>query len=95
MSQGIDLDHFRNRVHAAVSTNQCLDYAQDVTDLIGEVERLRAGIEAAWEFYEAAYTKSVSPFIGYSEMRANEATHITASKMWDAIGDALGPGWKP
>lgn len=91
----MNLDHYRARVHAAVTTNQCLDYAQDVTELLGEVERLRAGITAGWEFYEAAYTRSVSPFIGYSEMRANEAAHLVASRMWDAIGDALGSGWKP
>ena len=87
----LQLDHYRNRVHAAVSTNQCLDYAQDVSDLIRQLERYEAGMQAAWEFYESCYTKAVrGPFIGYSDIRAAESAHQTASRMWDAINDAMG-----
>jgi len=42
----LDLTPFRNRVHAAVTTNQCLDYAADVQVLIHEVDRLQSGYDA-------------------------------------------------
>lgn len=90
------LIHYEARIKAAVDTNQCLDYAEDVSELVAEVKRLRAGVSAAWEFMSEAYTTSKGgPFIGYSQMRAAEATHQVADRMWDVMFDAMGPGWRP
>lgn len=91
-----DLARYRGRVHAAVSTGQCLDYAEDVSNLITEVERLRAGITAGWQFYEACYLRDMKgPHISDVETRNARAAHVTAERFWNVIHDEMGQGWRP
>lgn len=52
----LDLSPYYARVAAAISTNQCLDYAADVSALLDEVQRLRRGIAAAEEHYAGLYS---------------------------------------
>lgn len=54
----IDLSPYAARVHAAVTTGQQLDYAADVSALIGEVARLQRGVDAVERWYGNLYWHS-------------------------------------
>ena len=70
-----DLSPFAFRVKAARDTNQCLDYAEDVEALIGEVQRLQSGYEALMELYAVAYRRAAfGTGTSYEEMR--QATYL-------------------
>ena len=90
-----DLSHYQARVEAAVRTNQCLDYAEDVSELLAEVIRLGAGVTAAWTFLEEAYKRANSPSTHFSDLPALRTVQTVADGMWDSIGDAMGEGWRP
>ena len=67
----LDLTPFARRVHAAVTTNQCLDYAADVQSLIQEVQRLQSGYDNMKELHAEAYLKaSIGRGISYDQMKA-------------------------
>ena len=64
----LDLTPFARRVHAAVTTNQCLDYAADVQILIHEVEKYQRGEAALEDWVERLRLRaSVGKGIKYPE----------------------------
>ena len=66
----LDLTPFARRVHAAVTTNQCLDYAADVQQLIHEVSRLQRGYDALTYARDDLRTKAtLGVGISLEEMR--------------------------
>ena len=66
----LDLTPFARRVHAAVTTNQCLDYAADVSVLMKELDRLQRGYDALLDARENLRMKaSIGRGIDYAQMR--------------------------
>lgn len=73
----LDLTPFARRVHAAVTTNQCLDYAADVTALMHEIDRLQRGYDALLDAREDLRTKAaVGRGITLDQMRQAGAGYL-------------------
>lgn len=85
----LDLTPFARRVHAAVTTNQCLDYAADVQILIHEVEKYQRGESALEDWVERLRLRaSVGKGITYQEMKAAGQAYRTAAEALETFGGA-------
>lgn len=85
----LDLTPFERRVHAAVSTNQCLDYAADVTTLLAEVSRLQRGYDALLDAREDLRIKAaIGRGITLDQMRQAGAGYLWLKEAVDTFDRA-------
>ena len=85
----LDLTPFERRVHAAVTTNQCLDYAADVSQLMREIDRLQRGYDALLDARENLRIKAaIGRGITLDQMREAGNGYLWVKKAVDIFDRA-------